>query len=323
MKKIRVGILGTASIAIRFIAPTLKSHPQFELIGFSSRSKERGIEISKRFECTYLGPYDQAVSNSNIDLIYIPLPNSLHYPWVIKSLENEKHVICEKSIGINHNEVVKMVNKAIHHKKLLVESFQFRFHSQHKTVKSWLNQGKIGEIRSFRSSFGFPPLKNKIDIRYQRKLGGGALLDAGAYTIKAASFILGHELTVDSSNLYTSQDHDVDIYGGASLASKTDIFAHIAFGFDNFYQCNYELWGSLGKLSVNRAFTAGPQITPTINHESTEGIKIIELPKDDHFYNLFTHVNNCIIEENFEAEYKEILVQSRLMREFRQKNNNS
>ena len=85
-----------------------------------------------------------------------------------------------------------MVDLARRQNRLLMETFQFRFHAQHAVVKEILASGLIGDIRCFRSAFGFPPFPDgKANIRYQKALGGGALLDAGAYTIKAATFMLG------------------------------------------------------------------------------------------------------------------------------------
>lgn len=312
---IRVGILGTAAIAKRFLAPAFIESPYFELIGFSSRDSNQARNVSEDFGCRGLGTYDEMLNREDIDLVYIPLPTGLHCEWVLKALSSNKHVLCEKSLGLNFQEVETIVKTAISMNKLVMESFQFRFHSQHEKVKSWLSTGKIGSIRNFRSSFGFPPLNQHGNIRYKKELGGGAFLDAGAYTVKAAQFILGANLNVTSASTYSTLGFEVDIYGSATLTSIDSVTAQLSYGFDNFYQCNYEIWGSKGRILVNRAFTAGPDVTPTVLIETDAGSSLVSLPRDNHFVNMLKYIAEIIKDEDYQDEYAECLSQSRLMSE--------
>ena len=256
MSRIRVGILGCAEIAVRSLAPAFKQHPSFELVSFAGRDPEKTSKVANSFGCEALPSYQTLIERKDLDLVYVPLPNSQHKEWVLKALLSGKHVLCEKSLGCSYSEVLEMVETARSEKKLLVENFQFRFHSQHQFVKDLLFNDEIGDIRSFRASFGFPPFLNTMNIRYQKSLGGGALLDAGAYTIKAADFIIGNNFEVKASSLNISKSSDVDIFGGIYMVNSQGISAELSFGFDNFYQCNYEIWGSKGKITSQRAFTS-------------------------------------------------------------------
>jgi predicted dehydrogenase len=303
MNKLRVGILGCANIAIRYLAPAFQNHQHFELVAFAGRNLIKTKEISKKFNCEAILSYQLLINRNDIDLIYIPLPNSLHCEWVIKSLRANKHVLCEKSLGCNYEEVEAMVFESRKNNKLLIENFQFRFHSQHQFVKEL--------IRSFRSSFGFPPFIDPQNIRYKSKLGGGALLDAGAYTIKATQFMMGDSFIVKAANLNISVDRNVDIFGGIYMQNDLGEFAELSFGFDNFYQCNYEIWGSIGKIIATRAFTAAPGFEPVVIIEKQDNIESIKLPQDDHFSNLLTHINKCIELNDFEAENLQNLQQAK------------
>ena len=193
----------------------------------------------------------------------------------------------------------------------------FLYHSQHRFVKDLVEAGEIGELRSFRSSFGFPPL-DKNNFRYNKCLGGGALIDAAAYTIRASQLFLGDELEVKAANLVTPEGQEVDIYGGAYLASACGKFSEVSFGFDNFYQCNYELWGSSGKLTARRAFTAGPGFKPRVSVEKQGERFDHELGADNHFVNLLEEFAACINTGEFEPRYREIENQSRLLDRVRQ-----
>jgi len=310
MEKIRVGILGCANIAVKYLAPAFKKHHMFDLVGFAGRNYDKTLLISSQFECLHFESYQLLIDRNDVDLIYIPLPNSLHHEWVIKSLNSGKHVICEKSLGCSYEEVLEMVDAARLNGKLLFENFQFRFHSQHQFVKKILEDGGIGEIRGFRSSFGFPPFNDSYNIRYSSELGGGSLLDAGAYVLKAADFILGGEFEVRAATLNVSPDLGIDIYGGIYMQNNEGQFAELSFGFDNYYQCNYEIWASKGKLLVTRAFTAPPGFAPSIIVEMQGRKEEIILPSDDHFEKMLSYVVNCIENTRFEFEYSQNLSQA-------------
>ena len=204
---------------------------------------------------------------------------------------------------------------------MLFENFQFRFHSQLKYILDIVNSGKLGELRCVRSSFGFPPFPDKDNIRYQKELGGGALLDAGAYPIKISQILLGEKLNVSASTLSVDKERGVDIWGGAFLKQGNgDLFSEIAFGFDHFYQCNVEIWGSNGKLSTNRIFTAKPGFKPEIIIETSEGKELITLDSDNHFKNMLDHFYNlCVDATDRQEEYRQNINQARLISEMKEK----
>ena len=103
-------------------------------------------------------------------------------------------------------------------------------------------------------------------------MGGGALLDAGVYPLKISSIFFKNDISVSSSILNYDNKLGVDIWGGGHLVqSKETFFAQISFGFDNFYQCSIEIWGSAGKLSANRIFTAPADQKQIISLENGSG----------------------------------------------------
>ena len=197
---INIGVLSTASIAKRHIIPAIKSLSyNFHLSGIASRSFDNAKILASKFETIAFDGYENLIKNNKIDAVYIPLPNALHFEWVKKALLNKKHVLVEKSLGCSFEEVNELVNVSIQNNLVLIENFQFRFHPQLNTIKEILKLGKIGNIRSFRASFGFPPFENDSNIRYSANLGGGALLDAGAYTTKVSQIFLGNNLIVKAA----------------------------------------------------------------------------------------------------------------------------
>lgn len=312
MKRIRIGVLGCANIATRSLLPALARHPQFTVVAVASRDPAKAAVLAGQYGCAALG-YDALTDATNLDAVYVPLPTGLHAEWVARCLCHRKHVLCEKSLAANLREAESLVDLARANQLLLVENFQFRFHSQHRQIRELLAGGTIGEVRCFRSSFGFPPFFDRHNIRYSRALGGGALLDAGAYTLKAVSFVLGGGFRVKAATLWFPPETDVDMGGGAYLDNGQGLMAEVAFGFDHAYQCNYEIWGSKGRLLARRAFTAPPGLSPEIVMESDQGTEIRVLPADDHFANMLTHFADCVRNHEFEDEYAQCLEQAGLV----------
>lgn len=316
----RIGVLGCANIAERFILPAIIDSDLFELVGVASRSKDKADSFSNTFNTKAYYSYDSLLQ-SNLDAIYIPLPNGMHYEWIKRALNKKLHVLVEKSMACDLDEVKELNQLARDNGLALVENFQFRFHRQLKFIQNQIKLGYLGEIKLLRSSFGFPPFEDQDNIRYQKTLGGGALLDAGAYTIKVSQIFLGEEIYVDSANLTTPHNKEVDIWGSAFIKQKNGyLTAQIAFGFDHFYQNTLEIWGSKGKLTASRIFTAGPGVQAKVTIENRDGIEAINLPEDNHFLNMLDHFSKLINTGNgLDDEYSQNINQARLIKELVEK----
>jgi NDP-hexose-3-ketoreductase len=323
---IKIGVLSTASIGKRFVIPAILELPEiFTLSGIAGRNKENTRVFANEIgeSVPYFEGYEALIDKEKTDALYIPLPNSLHYEWVKKALEKGIHVLVEKSLGCTLNEVNELTGLAEAKGLALVENFQFRFHPQTEYIVNKIQEGVIGEIRSVKSYFGFPPFSEANNIRYQAGLGGGALLDAGAYPIKALQLILGNDLSVTSSVLNTTPKREVDIWGGAFVQQNNGpAFANISFGFDHFYQCSLEVWGSKGKLTAERIFTAPPGFEAEIKIETASGTDSIKFPRANHFKNMLMHFYGLIKhEKELKTEYLHNLTQARLIEEVRIKSN--
>ncbi|MFD3293604.1 Gfo/Idh/MocA family oxidoreductase [Aquirufa sp. KTFRIE-69F] len=319
-KLVRIGVISTASIAERLVIPAINAmKSNFVLAGIASRSNSKAEIFADKFRTKGYNSYDDLLSEDEIEAVYIPLPNSLHLEYVEKALNNNKNVLVEKSLGCSYEEVEFLTSIARSRGLVIVENFQFRFHPQINVIKEILLSGKIGEMRSLRASFGFPPFSDINNIRYNELLGGGALLDAGAYTTKISQILLGTNLKVKASNLNFQTNYSVDIWGGAYLQDeKSGIFSELAFGFDNFYQCGIEIWGSKGRLTTNRLFTAPSEFIPEIMVETSSGNEIIKAPSGNHFENMLLHFYNLIkTKDNLEIEHIQNLDQARLLNEIK------
>ncbi len=319
-RKIKIGVLGAANIALSSVIPELESlNNNFQFVGIASRNPEWVNFDGRVFE-----GYESILDNKVLDAVYIPLPNSLHYEWVKKSIQKGLHVLVEKSLACEVEEVFELNESARKSNLVLLENFQFRFHSQLSRILKILEGGEIGDLRIIRSTFCFPPFPDKTNIRYNSALGGGALFDAGAYPVKLSQILMGNNIEVSSSVLNRNEEFDVDIWGGAFLKQKEGkLFSQIAFGFDNYYQCNLEIVGSKGKIYTNRIFTAKSAFQPVLQLETNQdGLREIKFEEDNHFRNVLRYFYDLIvgtIDKN--QEYLDNINQSRLLKEIKLKAN--
>ena len=308
--------MGCAGIAQRSMIPAIKATPEWNLVAVASRTREKAVQFANKFNCEAVTGYENLLQRPDIDAVYLPLPTGLHGEWINSCLASGKHVLAEKSIARTYHSAETMVAAARSNNLVLMEDFMFQYHSQHKFVFELLRNNEIGDIRVFRASFGFPPLP-KTDFRYDDQVGGGALLDAAGYTVKAAHFIAGDDFSVKASNLFIDPESGTNIWGGAFLTNATGISAQLGFGFDHFYQCNYEIWGSRGKIIVDRAFTPKVDYSPTIILEKQGERHEYMMKPDNHFIGSLNEFYRAIMEHDAEKHYREVLLQSRTLEDIR------
>ncbi|MGM9978887.1 MAG: Gfo/Idh/MocA family protein [Clostridium sp.] len=309
----KIGILGGADIAYKMFIPALNKIDNIKCIGIASNTKEKREKFLREYNIPIFSTYEEIINNSNIDGVYIPLPPTLHYKWAKLALENGKHVFLEKPSTINYNLTKELVELSNKNNLVLFENYMFQYHSQLEKIMSIISSGQLGKIRLYKSSFGFPK-RAAEDFRYNKDLGGGALLDAGGYVVKLATLLLGKSIKVLSAESQKDDNYDVDIFDSVMFANDEGTVLQGSFGMDCQYQCNLEVWGSKAKLSTGRIFTAPDEFEPTIIiEEGSEKVKI-KLKSDNHFKKSIEHFLSAIENKDEEKSIKDaLLLQSRLV----------
>jgi dTDP-3,4-didehydro-2,6-dideoxy-alpha-D-glucose 3-reductase len=318
---LRVGVMGCSSFAQRAMIPALRDCPSTELGCIASRKQEKAEATAAPFGCDAVAGYDALLQRDDIDAVYMPLPTGLHEEWCTKALEAGKHLLVEKSFAMNLDSAERMLAVAEKNNCLVFENFQFQTHRQWDVIKSYMTSGELGDVHLIRSTFGFPPLP-KDTFRWNKELGGGALLDAGAYMCKVSQLLLGSGCEVLGANLQFDEETGVDKYGEAMFRNAAGQVAQVAFGFDYFYQCRVELLGTKGKLSTNRVFTAPLGFEPVLTVEKQDGAEEIKIPADNHYVNMWSRFASEVQSGDFSNPWKILLDQSRLLNEIREKSGN-
>jgi predicted dehydrogenase len=193
-EKINWGILGTATIALEKVIPALKQTMFSRVEAIASRNIQKSRKITKLFNIPLAyGSYEDLLSDQSITAVYIPLPNSLHVEWVIKSLQAGKHVLCEKPISHTLSDAEYLYKLSIEFPNLkLMEAFMYRFHPQWHQVHHWIQTEKIGDLEAIISHFSFFD-DDPGSIVNKKDLGGGSLLDIGCYCISLSRYLFHSE----------------------------------------------------------------------------------------------------------------------------------
>ncbi|MFD9738966.1 Gfo/Idh/MocA family protein [Umezawaea sp. NPDC059074] len=280
---VRLGVLGCADIAVRRALPAVVAGSALRAVVVGSRSSASAQAVGLRFGADAVTGYQAVLDRDDVEAVYVPLPSGLHAEWVERALLAGKHVLAEKPLTTDLVSTAKLVALARSSGLVLWENFAFLHHGQHAEVAATIARGEIGDLRGISATFTIPP-RPPGDIRLDPALGGGALLDVGAYPVRVAQFLLGPDLRVAGSVL--REGNGVDLGGSALLHRPDGVTARLAFGLDDTYACEYEVFGSTGRLLVRRAFTAPADHRPVLRIENADGTQDRVLPADDQWANV-------------------------------------
>ncbi|MGU8484868.1 Gfo/Idh/MocA family protein [Clostridium perfringens] len=229
MKKLKWGILGPGNIA-RDFAQAL-NRVNGEVYAVASRNKERAEKFARENNVKKAyGSYDEIIKDKDIDVVYIATPHSNHYEYIIKSLNNNKHVLCEKAITVNERELEEAL-KIAREKNLVLEEAMTLFHMPlyEKVIKK-INNEDLGKVNMVQVSFGSFKEYDENNRFFNLDLAGGALLDIGTYALSFARYFLS-SMPEEILSTVKKAKTGVDEESGIILKTKEDEIATISLAF--------------------------------------------------------------------------------------------
>jgi predicted dehydrogenase len=200
-RPLRFGILGAARIAPMALIRPARQVAEASVTAVAARDAAKARAFAAKHGIPKVhDSYDALLADPEIDAIYNPLPNGLHCEWTIRALRAGKDVLCEKPIASNADEAQQMADAARETGRKLVEAFHWRYHPLYARVRSILDSGELGVPRHYEAALAFPIGLMRNDIRWSWELAGGALMDAGCYTVSMLRHVAGAEFEVESAN---------------------------------------------------------------------------------------------------------------------------
>jgi D-xylose 1-dehydrogenase (NADP+, D-xylono-1,5-lactone-forming) len=240
---IRWGILSTARIAEKLIGGArVAEDVEIAAVGSRDLARAQAFADEHGIERAY-GSYEELLA-SDIDAVYVPLPNALHVEWSVRALEAGKHVLCEKPLARDPREAERAFDAAERAGCVLMEAFMWRFHPQTAELVRLLPQ--LGQLRLVRAAFGFtlPWLDN---VRWDPALEGGALMDVGCYGVSAMRLLCGEPERVSGEQVLLK---GVDARFAGVLRFGGDVLGLLDCGMDVHRRNSLEVVGEQGTILV-------------------------------------------------------------------------
>ena len=283
MNKINWGILSTAKIGVQKVIPAMQAGKYCSVTAIASRDAANARTVAKQLGIPKsYGSYETLLEDTDVQAVYIPLPNHLHVPWSIKVLDAGKHVLCEKPIGLTAAEAQQLLDAAKTHPKLkIMEAFMYRHHPQWQLARKLVATGKIGELRTINSSFSYRNLDPK-NIRNRTDAGGGGLMDIGCYCISVARFLFDAE----PRRVLGHVEYD-PTFGTDRLASGILEFERGTSTFTCSTQLapyqRVNIFGTEGRLEIEVPFNAPPDQSCKLRYQMGPEIEEIVVDACDQY----------------------------------------
>ena len=260
---VRWGIISSANIGVKAVAPAILDSSNGKLIAVGSRNADHAADLyAFAPNVRIYGSYESIINDPDIEAVYIPLPNALHVEWTIKALQAGKHVLCEKPLAVTHEEGAEMVDAARENNVLLMEAFMYRFHPQIVWALEQVQAGAIGPVRLVKASFSFDIRRHPENIRLQPELAGGSLMDVGCYPVNLGRAVFGRPPQAIAARVHANGPTSVDMATNAVLDYGEGCFAMIDSSLGLPSRQVAEIIGESGIITIPVPFTPG-------NHDMT------------------------------------------------------
>jgi len=188
-RPVRWGVLGAASIAVQRTIPAMHAAPSATVLALASRDADKACKISQALDVPRSYPsYELLLADPDVDAVYIPLPNQLHFEWAMRAMDAGKHVLCEKPLCVTADQVARLRAVRDRTGRHIEEAFGYRNHAQWTKLDELLRTNAIGSVRAVYAVLAKQFLDPR-DVRNDPAAGGGALYDLGSYAISACNLI--------------------------------------------------------------------------------------------------------------------------------------
>lgn len=297
-EKTKWGIIGLGKIAHK-MAEDLLLVEDADLVAVASRDINKSKEFASQYQVAHFyGSYEELVQNQDVDVVYIATPHVFHFENTMMCLKAGKSVLCEKAFGMNEEEVKKMIAEARKKELFLMEALWTRFIPSTEKILQLMEQETIGSIKYLRADFGFAANYDPNHRVFNKKLGGGSLLDIGIYPVYLSLLLWGAPQKI-KANARINQD-------------GIDSFCSMVFEYENqgqaFLESTLELdtpteayiFGEKGSIKVHGRFHHSEQLSIYTEKSTVESI---QLPfKGNGYYHEIEEVNQCLLNGKIESD---------------------
>lgn len=295
VSRIRYAVVGLGHIAQVAMLPAFtRARRNSALVAVVSGAAAKRRAVSREYGVRLLYSYEQYDEClSEVDAVYIALPNSMHAEYAIRAANAGVHVLCEKPMAVTAEECERMIAACREHRVKLMIAYRLHFETINREVADLVRRGRIGAPKFFNSSFAMTVREG--NIRTKRDLGGGSMYDIGVYCINAARQIFRaepKEVVALSVNSGAARLAEVDESTGALLRFDGERMAAFVTSFNAAAVGAYRIVGTKGDIVVEPAY----KYAEGLAYEITIGGKTRrkKAPKRDQFATQLLYFSDCI-----------------------------
>jgi len=291
IKKIKWGILGTGRIASVF-ATALAEVENSELYAVGSRNAANAQQFATEYAIhKAYGSYQELVEDPEIDVIYVATPHNLHLENTLLALNHNKHVLCEKPLGVNRREVKILTEKAYEKKLFLMEALWSRFLPNILKTKELVESGVIGDVKLLTAFFSFKSDKGPEHRQFNIDLCGGTILDIGIYNMFLSYLLLG--IPGEIAAIAGLSDTGVDTSSSYTFKYADDTLAVMYSSFLAESPTVAKIHGTKGKIVLEHKWFCPGNVKLLLNDGSEELFEFE--PKGNGYEYEAQEVVNCIL----------------------------
>lgn len=294
---VRWGILGAANFARRHMGPALHMGRRGRLAALATSSPDKAAP----FEALAPGlrvhdSYDALLADTEIDAVYVPLPNHLHVEWALKALEAGKHVLVEKPLAMTAAEFDPVIAKRDETGLLAAEAYMIVHHPQWQKASQLYQEGAIGKLVRVSAAFSYDNRTDGGNIRNRADTGGGAVPDIGVYIYGATRFVTGEE-PEEILSAEVVRENDVDVW--------THITARFpSYHYTGIVSMRMAPWqevvfhGEDGVMKLTAPFNAGVYGEARVLVQSKDLVETAyRFPSDNHYVHQVEAFNASVLDK--------------------------
>lgn len=205
---LRIGILGAARIVHRGLALPARTTGD-RLVAIAARDRSRAEACAH--ECgieRVVAAYDDVIADPDVDVVYNPLPNSLHARWSLAAIDAGKPVLCEKPSASNAVEAARVRDRARERGVAFMEGMHSRYHPVMDRLLELAAGDELGPLTAIEIEMGYP-CTDRGDLRWNYELAAGVTMDVATYALHACrtlGSVLGGEPAVVDAWMHGEPD---------------------------------------------------------------------------------------------------------------------
>lgn len=277
----RIAIIGFGNHVKKNILPAIGRMNDLSVEAVYVRDPSRYVEDAKAFNVNVLGLDNQP--DASVEWVYIATPISTHFELASRFLRGGKHVICEKPLTESLEKTEQLLELAKQADRRLYEVCMYQYHKQFQHLRQVVHE-KGADLKAMSVAFSIPHL-HVDDIRYKRKLGGGALLDVGYYPISLITALFGEPNDLQFTK-FSESGYEVDLHGTATFIYESH-YCIAEWGIGMPYRNEATVLTNSESIRYDRVFSKPETLDVTARVTGRSGVETIYIGRDDHFVNMF------------------------------------